>query len=146
MKRSVKNLIGALLFIVAFSVIVMADTTTITDLIITTTGNITANWGNFKYLNATDGLVTLTRGNFKFINVTSINVTENATASYFIGNGTYLTSVAGDSYDQDLNIDSSVQFSVINVTNITTSANETWGIFNNGSCIVIGDLQYVSEC
>lgn len=30
--------------------------------------------------------------------------------------------------------------------NITNPMNNTWGYFNNGSCIVIGDLSYVSEC
>lgn len=30
--------------------------------------------------------------------------------------------------------------------NITNPINSTWGIFNDGDCIVIGDLSYVSEC
>lgn len=35
---------------------------------------------------------------------------------------------------------------VITTGNITNEVNQTWGVFNNGSCIVIGDLNRVSEC
>ena len=35
---------------------------------------------------------------------------------------------------------------IFNSGNITHPSNSTLGIFNNGSCIVIGDLKYISEC
>ena len=35
----------------------------------------------------------------------------------------------------------------LNITgNVTNPANSSWGYYNNGSCIVIGNLYYVSEC
>jgi hypothetical protein len=35
---------------------------------------------------------------------------------------------------------------IVTSGNITSPVNASWGYFNNGTCIVIGNLYYVSEC
>lgn len=49
---------------------------------------------------------------------------------------------------QDLDITGTIQMNQGNITNITsiTSSNSTWGYWSNSTCIVIGSLNYISQC
>ena len=52
----------------------------------------------------------------------------------------------GGHNNSDINVLKTNVSQITHSQNITNPINSSWGIFNNGSCIVIGDLSYVSEC
>lgn len=78
----------------------------------------------------------------------------NASVSVMcIGGICYAAWPVDHTHDQSLNTTSGPTFQNLTITdnivhsgNITNPNNSTWGIYNNGSCIVIGDLSYISEC
>jgi hypothetical protein len=73
-------------------------------------------------------------------------------SNFFVGNGSLLTSVCLTNGTNCQASSGGVNGTAINVTsiqhsgNITNPVNDSWGYFNNGSCIVIGKLEYVNQC
>lgn len=91
--------------------------------------------------------------------VDSLDTNTNTSVVNWVTGQSYLISETDPNYPGDVWVnESGDDVSWLNVTgtlnttdiehtgNITNPINTTWGIFNNGSCIVIGDLSYVSEC
>jgi len=77
-------------------------------------------------------------GNELSFNETKLNDTIDERTTK--GLWTNISGVA--TYEGDINVTGNIYHS----QNITNPLNSSWGIYNNGTCIVIGDLQYVSEC
>jgi len=78
------------------------------------------------------------------INATNVNLTTGT--GFFAYLGDIITRIT-KGWFQDLDVSGTATINNINLTgNITNPVDENWGYFNNGSCIVIGNLSYISEC
>lgn len=70
----------------------------------------------------------------------------NARANIFYEAGSTLSSLYCQLVGCEINGNFNVTGNIYHDENITNPYNLSWGYFNNGTCIVIGDLKYVSEC